>query len=84
MLLGAPAAGTESTDVAMAPADAGAPLTNTDGRFVPAARRGLWWLARQLAPNHDDGLTKQMEAEFRWKWFAGGDSECGVPVWSTS
>ena len=70
-----PSVGEQSTDVAMAPADAGAPLTNTDGRLVPVARRGLWWLARQLAPNRDDGLTKRMAAEFRWKWFAGGDSE---------
>ena len=41
-----PSVGEQSTDVAMAPADAGAPLTNTDGRFVPVARRGFWWLAR--------------------------------------
>ena len=59
----------------MTPADAGAPLTHGEGGFVPVAHRGLQWVAQQLAPSVEDDELARLQAEYRWKWFAGGDSE---------
>ena len=70
-----PSAGGRPMDVAMTPADAGAPLTHGEGGFVPVAHRGLQWVAQQLAPSVEDGELARLQAEYRWKWFAGGDSE---------
>lgn len=62
-------------DATMTSADAGAPLTHGEGECVPFAYRGLQWVAQQLAPSVEDGELAGLRAEYRWKWFAGGDSE---------